>query len=518
MPFCPNPDCPHRKTTGKPAEFLEGITRCSDCGSFLIEEVTEKPDARKFTFSDFQKRLLYTIGLIILTRGLVFIPAPGINFEVLKSLFRASGGGSNFERISVFALGLMPYLSAYMIIEVLSFFIPPLKSWRAEGYSGRIKIKKVALIATFLLALVQGYGIAKGLEEMVGSVGGRIVQTPGLSFRLILALTLTTGSFIMIWIAELITKKGIGHGVSILIFAGYGAKVFSDFPIIKMAFHENYQHGSLGYFYLFSIITIALIALIVLVEKSHRKISIKYDDGVEAYIPLKFTSAGTPPAEWTSTLIMTPVTILQFIDHPISQKLSMALLPGNIWYYIANIIGIIFLYYLFTSFFYDPKKMATFLKNKSASIVSPPGENEESYIDKKLELMVPIAALYLCLVAFAPNILSRIFYSYLGGIGLITVVAIVLDLLEEMRSRRKGNNFVKVAELHDVPMAGLLKSILEQKSLPCFLRGYYHRALLYFFGPYIEISVLVPGDKVAEASEVIQKYLDPNILTVSLKT
>jgi preprotein translocase subunit SecY len=253
-------------------------------------------------------------------------------------------------------------------------------------------------------------------------------------------------------------------------------------------------------------------------ENGHRKIPVKFNDGIEAYIPLKLTSAGIMPVEWTSTLIMTPVTILQFIDHPISQKLSMALLPGNIWYYIANIIGIIFLYYLFTSFFYDPKKMATFLKNKSASIVSPPGENEESYIDKKLELMVPIAALYLCLVAFAPNILSWIFYPYLGGIGLITVVAIVLDLLEEVGSRRKGYNFVKVAELHDVPMAGLLKSILEQKSLPCFLRGYYHRALLYFFGPYIEISVLVPGDKVAEASEVIQKYLDPNILTVSLKT
>jgi preprotein translocase subunit SecY len=322
----------------------------------------------------------------------------------------------------------------------------------------------------------------------------------------------------MVWIAELITRKGIGHGVSILIFAGYGAKVFSDFPKIKMVFYEHYKHGSLGNFYLFSIITISLIALIVLMEKSHRKIPVKYDDGVEAYIPLKFTSAGTPPAEWTSVLMMIPVTVLQFIDHPISQKLSLALLPGNIWWYIANSIGIIFLYYLFTSFFYDPRKMVTFLKNRQASIVSPPGENEERCVDRKFELMGPIAALYLCLVVYVPNILSRIFYSSLGGIALIIGVAIVLDLMEEVRLRRKGNNFVKVAELHDVPMAGLLKSLFERKGLPCFLRGYYHRALLYFFGPYIEISVLVPENKVAEASEVIQEYLDSNILTVNLKT
>ena len=515
MPFCPNPDCPHRKTTGKPAEFLEGMTHCSDCGSVLVEEVTEKPDTQKFTLSDFQKRVLYTIAIILLTRVLFLIPAPGINFQALKSLFQASSSGSNFERLSAFTLGLMPYLSAYMIVEILSLFIPPLKSWRAEGYLGRIKIRKVALIATFLLALVQGYGIAKGLEEMVGSVGERIVQTPGLSFRLILALTLTTGTFIMIWIAELITRRGIGHGVSILILAGDGAKFFSDFSGIKMVSHE---HSPFEYFLLFAIITIAFIALIVVMEKSHRKIFVKFNDGVEAYIPLKFTSAGTTPAEWTSVLFMAPVTVLQFIDYPISQKLSLVLLPGNIWWYIANAFVIIFLYYLFTSFFYNPKEMVTFLKNRQASIVSPPGENEESYIDKNLEPMVPIAALYLCLVIYAPHIILHFLNFPLGGFALITAVVILLDLMEEVRLRRKGNNFVKVAELHDVPMAGLLKSILRQKEIPCYLRGYYHRALLYFFGPYLEISVLVPEDRLVEASEVIKKYLDPNILTVSLKT
>ena len=127
-----------------------------------------------------------------------------------------------------------------------------------------------------------------------------------------------------------------------------------------------------------------------------------------------------------------------------------------------------------------------------ASFVYHAGLNKDSNIDKKLELIVPIAALYLCLLVYAPYLLSRIFYSSLGGTGLIIAVAIILDLMEEVRLRKKGVNLVKISELHDVPMAGLLKSLLEQKGLPCFLRGYYHRALLYFFGPYIEISVLVP--------------------------
>jgi hypothetical protein len=158
--------------------------------------------------------------------------------------------------------------------------------------------------------------------------------------------------------------------------------------------------------------------------------------------------------------------------------------------------------------------MMIFLKNKNASILFPPGKNEESYIDRSLESMVPIAAFYLCVVLFVPSALSYLFVNFhLDGIGLIVAVAILFDLIEEIRLSR-GSHLIKVAELHDVPMAGLLKSLFEQKGVPCYLRGYYHRALLYFFGPYIEISVLVPEDRVSEAKEVIENYFDPNILTV----
>ena len=472
---------------------------------------------QKFILSDFQKRVLCTIGLVLLSRVLVLIPAPGIDLEVLARVAWAPGSVLSFSALyffSTFALGIMPYLSAYMLVEILSLFIPPLKTWRGEGYSGRIKLKKAALFATFLFAFAWGYAMARGLE---GFSQIQIVKTPGLSFRLILALTLTAGTFIMIWIAELITRKGIGHGVSILILANYGASIFSTFSEMKIISHE---HSPLEYFSLLAIIAIALIALMVWMEKSHKKISVKFKEGIVASIPLKTTSAGTTPVEWTSILVMAPLTIYGLVDKPTSQKLLLALFPPNIWYFIAYSIGIIFLYYLFTLFFYRPKKMVTFLKNRQASIVSPPGIKEETYINKSLKVMIPIGAIYLGLIVFAPYLIfHRIFsfsFGYFGGIGSMIAVAILLDLMEEMRVKWKGDNFVKVAELHDVPMAGLLKSLLVQKGFPCYLRGYYHRALLYFFGPYIEISVLVPEGKVAEAGAVIKKYWDPNILTANL--
>ena len=527
MAFCLNPDCPHRQEMGYPAEFREGITHCSDCGSLLTEEIIGKENTQKLspriTLPDLHKRVLYTIGFVLLYRVLLLIPAPGINFQALQELFGYEGFfqgifgyGAALGRLSVVALGVLPYLTASMIIEILSLFIQPLKSWRADAYQGRIKIKRVALFATFLLALWQGYGVAHGLEGMLGPVGEKMVTNPGLSFRLISALTITAGTFVMTWVADLITKRGIGHGISILIFVGYAPRIFSNFPQIKWV-PDEHSHSILEYFLLFAVLAIALMALIVVMEKSFRRVSVKFSDGTEAYIPLKLTSAGIMPVEWTSTLIMLPTTVLLFVKnvaHP-NWKLPEPPMNPGIWYYVIYFTITIFLYYLFTSFFYDPKKIVTFLKSRQASIVSPQGDRGESYFDRSLEFMVPIAAVYLCTVLFAPNSIFSVFFIFsIDTIGLITVVAILLDLMEEMRIRRKENHLVKVAELHDIPMAGLVKSLLEQKGFPCYLRGYYHRALLYFFGPYIEISVLVPEEKIADAREVIENYFEANILTV----
>jgi preprotein translocase subunit SecY len=474
---------------------------------------------QKFIPSDFQKRVIITLSLVLLSRVLILIPAPGIDLEVLARAVRAPGRELDFSTLSLFstfALGITPYLSAYMLVEIFSLFIPPLKTWRGEGHSGRTKLKKVSLFATFLFAFAWGYAMAKGFEGMSQI---QFVKAAGLSFRLILSLTLTAGTFFMIWIADLITRRGIGHGVSVLVLTGYGISIFSSFSEIKTM---SYETNSLIYFLSFVIMTAGLVTLIVWIEKSHKKISVKFKDGLKVFLPLKITSAGITPVEWTSLLTMAPLTLYGLVDKFVSQKLILSLLPGSNWYFTAYSIGIAFLYCSFTPFFYRPKKIRTFLENRQASIVSSPGIKEETYMAKSLMVVIPIGVLYLDLVVFIPHLIfGRIFsfsFGYFGGIGLIVTVAILLDLIEEMRLRRKGNDFVKVAELHDVPMAGLLKSLFEQKGLSCFLRGYYHRALLYFFGPYIEISVLVPIGKVSEAVSLIKKYMDSNILTINLKT
>ncbi|MGZ3494167.1 MAG: preprotein translocase subunit SecY, partial [Thermodesulfobacteriota bacterium] len=418
----------------------------------------EEPEARKFALSDFQKRFLYTIGLVLITRVLFLIPAPGIDLHPLWETTGEIGRGVSFltlHRFSIIALSIMPYLSAYIIVEILSLFIPSLKSWRKDGYFGRTRLKRIALFTTFPFALLAGFGTAVGWENIRGAAGEMIALSPGWPFQIVIALTLTAGTFITVWIAELITMKGIGHGVSILLLAEFGENILSDSLRITPLFYER---GAVGYFLILAAIVVALIALILLMEKSHKRISVEYHDGVEAFVPLKFTSAGIMPAYWGSLLIGLPISIFGFIDFERVQKTYYFLTI----YFIVYAIVTIFFYYLFTALFYSPKKMAIFLKNKSAVIVSHSGENQETFIDRKLELMIPIAAIYLCLVIYVPKILSRVFYSSLDGIGLIIAVAIILDLMEELRLRKKGVNLVKIAELHDVPMAGLLKSLLEQ--------------------------------------------------------
>ncbi len=362
---------------GYPAEFREGVTHCSDCGSLLAQEVLKKEDIQKtppkITLTDLHKRILYTIGFVLLWRVLILIPAPGIDLQALQGLFGHDGFfqgifayGSARERLSVVALGVTPYLTAYMIVEILSLFIPPLKSWRGEGYAGRIRIKEIALFATFLIALLQSYGIAVSLEDMMGSTGEKIIGHPGLSFRLISALTLTAGTFIMIWIAELITRKGIGQGISILILTELARGFLSYIPRICSLF----EAGSVSFVSLLLYIPmiIIIVTVILFMERSKREISVRFNDDTEAYIPLKLTSAGTTPVEWASMLIMLPTTVFLFTKNMHFQWLMGALTRTGFWYFIIDAILIIFLYYLFTSFFYDSKRMSTFLKNRRATL------------------------------------------------------------------------------------------------------------------------------------------------------
>jgi preprotein translocase subunit SecY len=507
VPFCPNPECPYKKRVGKPAEYLEEYTKCSDCGSPLSQEILEEFDSQEHSSNDFYKRVLYTIAIIIIWRVIALIPAPGINSEALQDfLSRNVIFPATTTTISVLALGLMPYIGAYVIIEIFSLFLSPLKSWRAEGYAGRKKLKTVALVATIFLALFQGYNIALGIE---GMSQGEIVRNPGISFRMILALSLTAGTFVTVWLAELISKKGVGHGISVMIFTGIGARLFSNFTGIEKI---SKDYSPFGLYLILLILIIASTVFIILFERSQRKIPVRYDDGVEAYLPLKVTTAGIIPASFASSLILVPATVAGFIKIPWVMDIARQLSPGTLVYTSVLALAIFFFYYFLTAFFYNPTKIITFLNNRNAEIVTPNGIAVERYIYKSLTTLAFVGALYLSIIVCMRDITFQLFWFFVGGVNFIVAIVIVLDLLDEVRTRKKGESFVKVAEVHDIPIAGLLKSVLEQKGITCYLRGYYHRALLYFFGPYIEISVLVPKEKVTDAEELIKNYIDPKVI------
>jgi preprotein translocase subunit SecY len=512
MPFCPNPECPHVKKTGRAAAFVDGLMICTDCGSELMEK--EMPIARekRRALSDFQKRLIYTLGMIAIFRMLTHIPAPGINGEALDRFLIERGGefhpldlfGS--ARITVFALGLMPYISASVAVEILALFLKPLKSWRESGYLGRLKLRQTALITATVLAFALGYWIAKVVVSMND---GSFVYDSGIGYRLFLALTLTTGTFIIIGLANQITKKGLGHGISVIIFTSYAGGLSSHlFKLFNMGHEQLLSRSPFEYLLLAFVISAVLIAIIVIMEKSNKRIGLKYEDGLESYVPLKLTTAGIVPTDWAGYILMLPITVLSFMTIEPIQKIGNFLSPGKFSYSIIYAIVIFFLYFLFTSFFYRPKDMISSLQHKGATLAVPSGKNAEDYIDRVLEIMAFAGGIYLCLLFLLPEILIRLgFPIFVGGIGLIKTAAIVLDLLEESRIRNKSTGLTKIMEYHEVQKAGLFKGILDQRGIPCFLQGYYHRSLLYFFGPYIEISIFIPQDRSAEASELFERYI-----------
>lgn len=506
MPICSNPECPYLKKIGEAAEFIEGVTHCPDCGALLTEKTINKERETKIVFTDFHKRLGYTFALLILFRALTHIAVPGIDFQaIIDSIATAEGelNNTSFSRLSVLALGLMPYISAYLLVEIMSLFLPPLKTWRTEGYQGRMKLKRTALLGTLVLALIQGYGIAQGLEGMFGE---KAVLNPGLGYKLFFILTLTAGTFLTIWIAEQITKKGIGHGISVLIITKYSWEFFLDFIRINKEYYKDYSRSPIEIFLIIAIIGAALIALIVVFEKGRRKIPIKFSDGKEAYLPLKLTTAGIVPANLATTIIALPLTFLGYIiNPPLYNTISALFYHNNISYYFVYSITTILLYFLLTLFFYNPKKIMAFSKN--ALFASKAGKAAADYINHNLKIMSFYGSFYLCLLILIPEIII-LFFNFpiylVEGTELIIVVAVVLDLMEEISARKRIDNMVKIAEFHDLPKAGIAKGLLESKGIPCFMKGYYHRALLYFFGPYIEISLLVPEDKRKEAEELIK--------------
>jgi preprotein translocase subunit SecY len=502
MPFCSNPDCPHKEKTGSFAEYQDGIARCPECDSPLTDIPIEIPGNVEKIDSDFINKILITIGLLALFRVLCLIPLPGVDLSGLfsdgsKNFF----GFFNFSRISICALGIMPYISAYIFVELFSLVIPSLKKWRSQKREGRRKLFITARWLTLLLCIIQGYAIAISLERMTLPGGSLVVSSTGMEFRFIVVITLTACTFVALWIADQITTRGIGNGISMLIFAGLAITLFSNLvrSFSETSLGGDLMEGTVTIIFVLFILFLAA-AFIVFIERGESNIKVKLRNSRLVDLEIKYNTAGVLPASFSASIVMIPATFMSFGSY---HKFYEHFQYGTLTYFITYIIITIVLFFLFTSLFYDPDKIASFLKEKNAEPLLPEGFSFNRLVDKKLTLFAIGGTVYLLVysVLLSPAIHAFIVIS---GLSLIRIVSISLDIFNEVKARGNGY-FVKIDEFQEPYQAKFIKNLLELNSIPCFLEGYYHRSLLYFFGPFIEISLYVKRDKESEALNIISE-------------
>ncbi len=410
---------------------------------------------------ELRKRVLFTLIMLAVYRIGVQIPTPGINGEALASFFEKNAetlfgmfnmfSGGALENFSIFALGIMPYISASIIIQLLTVVIPQLETLKKEGEAGRRKITQYTRYGTVVLSIIQGTFIASGLEGMSSPGGEMIVLEPGLQFKLMTMLTLTSGTAFIMWLGEQMTERGIGNGISLIIFAGIVASGPS--AIVKTI--ELVKAGEIAMFFVPILIAgmFGVIALIVFFETSQRRIPIQYAKrvvgrkvygGQSTHLPLKINVSGVIPPIFVSSIMMFPATIGSFINIDWVQKVSAALSPGTVWYYIVFVVMIVFFCFFYTAVTFKPDDVAENLKKNGGFVPGiRPGKKTAEFIDKVLTRLTVVGAIYLSAVCVLPTILIAKFSLpfYFGGTALLIVVGVGIDTISQIESHLVMRNY-----------------------------------------------------------------------------
>jgi preprotein translocase subunit SecY len=395
------------------------------------------------------------LALLVVYRVGVHVPVPGIDSVALAEIFdRAKGtilgifnmfSGGALERLSVFALGIMPYISASIILQLMTVVIPHLEQLKKEGEQGRKKITQYTRYGTVILSIIQGFGISIGLERM----GAVIV--PGWGFRLMSVLTLTAGTAFIMWLGEQITERGIGNGISLIIFAGIVARM-------PTAMSNTFRLVSTGAMSIFPIIIllalmVAVIAVIIFVEQGQRRIPVQYAKrvvgrrmygGQSTHLPLKINMSGVIPPIFASSIMMFPATISSFITVPWIQDIVSALRPGNAVYELCYVGLIFFFCYFYTAVTFNPVDVADNMKKQGGYIPGiRPGKRTADYIDKVLSRITLGGALYVSAVCVLPSILITQFNVpfYFGGTALLIVVGVAIDTVAQMESHMLSRHY-----------------------------------------------------------------------------
>ena len=423
-----------------------------------------------FRIPELKKRILFTLGLLAVYRVGAHIPTPDIDSQALAAFFQQTQGtllgffdmfsGGALSRLTIFALGIMPYISASIILELLTVVIPYLEKLKKEGEQGRKKITQYARYGTIVLSVVQGLGISLGLESMQSPTGALVVPYPGWSFRLLTVLTLTAGTAFIMWLGEQITERGIGNGISLIIFAGIVARLPSAI-VNTFRLMETGELNLLLMIFLLGLM-LAVVAAIVFMEAGHRKIPIQYAKrvvgrrmygGQSTHLPLKLNTSGVIPPIFASSIISFPLTIATFTHHPWLEWVSTALAPATPLYTLANVVMIFFFCYFYTAIIFNPMDVAENMKKYGGFIPGMrPGKRTAEYIDRTLTRLTFVGAIYLSFVVILPDYMIRYLNVpfYFGGTGLLIVVGVAMDTMQQIESHlvmRHYESFLKKGRL-----------------------------------------------------------------------
>jgi len=404
---------------------------------------------------ELKKKLIWTFVLLAVYRLGIHIPVPGVDSHALTEFFNSasntlfglfdmfSGGG--LKKLSIFALGIMPYISASIILQLLSVVSPELKRLsKDEGAEGRKKITQYTRYGTVLITCIQGLGVAVGLESMSSPTGASLVLFSGWGFRLVTMVTLTAGTVFLMWLGEQMTEKGIGNGISMIIFAG----IVAGLPSAVMNTVRLMTAGELSLIILLLIgaLMAATLAFIVFVERGQRRIPIHYAKrmlgrkmvgGQTTHLPLRINTAGVIPPIFASSILLFPATLANFSSVEWLQQMSQYMSPSSVLYNVAFIGLILFFSYFYTAILFDPKGISENIQKQGGFIPGiRPGAKTREFIDRVLSRITLWGALYMSLICVLPMMLISQFNIpfYFGGTSLLIVVGVAMDFMGKIES------------------------------------------------------------------------------------
>jgi preprotein translocase subunit SecY len=438
-----------------------------------------------FAIPDLRKRLAFTFGLLAVYRVGCNIPTPGIDPQALLEFMESVKGtllgmvntftGGSLERLTVFALGIMPYITASIVLQLLTVVWPYLEKLSKEGELGRRKITQYTRYGTMLISIVQSTGIAIWIERMTTPGGGVLVPNPGWGFRLMTILTLTTGCAFVMWLGEQITERGIGNGISLIIFAG----IVVGLPGAVAGTFGNIRSGTMNVLTLvvLTVFMVAVIGFIVFMERAQRRIPVQYAKrvvgrkiygGQNTYLPLRVNTGGVIPVIFASSVVMIPATIAGMFQSPWLQTIANYLAWGQPLHYVLYVVAIVFFSYFYVSIIFNPADTAENMRKYGGFIPGiRSGKRTSEYIDKILTRLTLVGALYLSAVSVLPEfLLSGVHVQglpfigaaldanlpewftrgmginfYFGGTSLLIVVSVAMDFVQQIESQLVMRNY-----------------------------------------------------------------------------